>query len=981
MAKGFYISKAVAVGAGVLALAAAATVVALAVVYAQEKNKNEGSVGPDGPGTTVPSGPGTDGPSGPGTTVPSGLRTSAPLPAEPWQRYRLPTSLQPLHYQVSLWPRLEPEAGSPLRYFFTGSCSVLFHCQQATDMILLHSNQLTRHGPELTRVWDQNEKLLTVKNNWLEKDTQYLVIILAAPLTAGKNYSLFIEFEGPLADDLKGFYRSQYKDETGQTRIIATTQMQPTDARKAFPCFDEPAMKATFTISLLHEPKNTALSNMPILENKNLTINNVVWTNTTFETTPKMSTYLLAFIVCDFGYIEQATDKPLIRIWARKQAINEGQGNYALNVTGPILTFFAKYYRVAYPLPKSDQIALPDFNAGAMENWGLVTYRETALLYDPKVSSNGNKERVVKVIAHELAHQWFGNLVTVKWWNDLWLNEGFASYVEYLGADFVEPKWNVKDLTVLDDVYRVFAIDALASSHPLSSKEDEVNTPAEINELFDAITYSKGAAVLRMLSDFLTEPIFVNGLSSYLTEFSYGNTVYDDLFDHLQKAAEGNVTLPNTVHEIMSRWTLQMGFPVVTIDTITGIVKQNHFLLDPNSTVTRPSNFNYVWFVPIRWMKRTTVQDLTWLMKSEDTIQEMSYTADNWILANLNVVGYYRVNYDERNWNNLVKQLNNNHEVIPVINRGQIIADSFNLARAQYRTTTAALNTTSYLHKEREYIPWQAALDNLAYIRIMFDRSGVFGNMEKYLLQQVSPLYDYFANITGNWTTPSEGHMDQYNEIVAMSVACSYGHQDCQNKAQVLFKQWMSNNSSNPIPLNLKSTVYCNAIALGGEEQWDFAWKMFKEATIATESDTLRYALACTKTTWLLNRYLEYTLQPDMIRKQDATSTISAIARNVVGQSLAWDFIRAQWSFIFQQYGGGSFSFSSLISSVTERFSTEFELSQLKQFQKDNEHIGFGSGSRALEQAMEKTKANIKWVAENKIPVNDWFINAVRQSP
>ncbi|XP_078283626.1 aminopeptidase Ey-like [Rhinoraja longicauda] len=974
MAKGFYISKTLAVAAGALALAAAATIVALAVVYAQERNTSEG---PGSPGTEGPGGPGTEGPGGPGTTVPSGSRTSsASLPKEPWQRYRLPSSLQPIHYQVSLWPRLEPEAGLPPDYYFTGNCSVLFHCLQATDLILLHSNHLELSQPQ-ARVWGPDGKLLAVKDSWLQLETQYLAIRLAAPLTAGNNYSLYTQFRGPLADDLKGFYRSQYKDETGQTRFIATTQMQPTDARKAFPCFDEPAMKATFSISLLHQLSYTALSNMPILENKTVIVNNVNWINVTFETTPKMSTYLLAFIVCDFGFVERKTQEPLIRIWARKQAIAQGQGEYALNVTRPILNFFEQYYNVSYPLPKSDQIALPDFNAGAMENWGLVTYRETALLYDPKLSSNGNKERVVKVIAHELAHQWFGNLVTVKWWNDLWLNEGFASYVEYLGADFAEPTWNVRDLTVLDDVYRVFAIDALASSHPLSSKEDEINTPAEINELFDAITYSKGAAVLRMLSNFLTETIFVDGLSSYLTEFSYGNTVYNNLFDHLQKAAVGKITLPGTVNAIMSRWTLQMGFPVVTIDTEKGIVSQKHFLIDPNSTVTRPSDFKYVWFVPITWIKGFTESNSTWLMKSEETMPEMSCTGKQWILANIDVVGYYRVNYDERNWNNLVEQLKNDHEVIPVINRAQIIADSFNLARAQYRTTTAALDTTRYLNNERQYIPWQAALDNLAYIKIMFDRSEVFGNMKKYMHQQVSPLYNHFKNITANWTKPPDSHMDQYNEVVAMSVACRYGHQECHNKAQELFNKWMSNNSSNPIPLNLKSTVYCNAIALGGEEQWNFAWKMFESATIATESDKLRYALACTNLPWLLNRYLEYTLDPLKIRKQDATSTISTIARNVVGQPLAWDFIRARWSVIFEQYGGGSFSFSSLISSVTERFSTEFELNQLKQFQQDNEHIGFGSGTRAIEQALEKTMANIKWVAENKDSVNNWFINAV----
>ncbi|XP_018559565.1 aminopeptidase N [Lates calcarifer] len=959
MGKGFYISKPVGIVSIILCAGALATIIALSVVYSEEKAKNNNQVSP------------TDG----GTTSKPPVTTLAPS-NEPWDKYRLPKNLVPDHYNLTLWPRLTPDLTTGL-YIFTGESTVEFETTEETDLILIHSSKLNYtilengHLARLTSV-NSGVRVPLIKVSWLQSVTQYLVLQLDGKLMTGHRYHLYTKFTGELADDLGGFYRSEYMED-GVKKVVATTQMQPTDARKAFPCFDEPAMKAIFYITLIHDRGTVALSNGEEKESSPVTIDNQHVQKTVFEPTEKMSTYLLAFIVSDFDFINNTIDGVWIRIFARKPAIAAGQGEYALNKTGPILKFFEKYYNSSYPLPKSDQIALPDFNAGAMENWGLITYRETALLYDKEFSSNSNKQRIATIIAHELAHMWFGNLVTLRWWNDLWLNEGFASYVEYLGAHEAEPDWNVKDLIVLGDVHRVFAVDALASSHPLSSKEEDIQKPAQISELFDAISYSKGASVLRMLSDFLTEEVFTMGLRTYLSEFAFGNAVYTDLWKHLQMAVDANGTeLPDTVHNIMNTWVLQMGFPVVTIDTKTGVVSQKHFLLDPDSEVTAPSPFNYEWIVPIKWMKTGAVQSPYWLRGKSATNDAMKALGTEWVLANLNVVGYYRVNYDEENWGRLLNGLSTNHQLIPVINRAQLVDDAFNLARAKIISTVLALNTTKYLDKEREYMPWESALNNLDFFYLMFDRSEVYGPMQDYLRKQVTPLFNYYKTLTENWSKVPDGHMDQYNQVNAISLACRTGLEECQNLAKTWFKQWMDTNN-NQIHPNLRSTVYCNAIAASGANEWEFAWSQFKNATIATEADKLRSALACTKQPWLLNRYLEYTLDPKMIRKQDATSTIVYIANNVIGQSLAWDFVRARWSYIFTQYGGGSFSFSNLINGVTKRFSTEFELQQLKQFKEDNAEVGFGSGTLAVDQSIERTTANIKWIAENKQNVLNWF--------
>uniref|UniRef100_A0A8C1Q8Z1 Aminopeptidase n=1 Tax=Cyprinus carpio TaxID=7962 RepID=A0A8C1Q8Z1_CYPCA len=902
MGKGFYISKTVGIVGIVLAAGVLATITALPVACSQEKSKNN--------------------------EVKSTDPTMAPS-NEPWDQWRLPQTLSPQTYNVTLWPRLQPDTTG--LYIFSGLSSVVFRCVEKTNLILIHSNKLnmTKHP---TLIGLGSKPAPTIESIVMHTKTQYMAIHLKEELTAGESYELYTEFLGELSDDLGGFYRSEYY-ENGVKKVVATTQMQATDARKAFPCFDEPAMKAVFHITLYHDPATVALSNGVVIG--------------------KLTLYSVQ---------EQCWVTALkIRIFARQEAINAGQGQYALSVTGPILKFFEKYYNVPYPLPKSDQIALPDFNTGAMENWGLITYRETALLYDEEISSNENKERIVTVISHELAHQWFGNLVTIRWWNDLWLNEGFATYVEYLGADEAEPDWNIKDLIVLNDVHKVFAIDALASSHPLSSKEEEIQRPEQISEMFDTISYSKGASVLRMLSTFLTEKVFTQGLQTYLDHFKFSNTVYTDLWEHLQKAVDSSgTTLPKTVQEIMDRWILQMGFPVVTINTATGQITQEHFLLDPETKPDRPSEFNYEWFVPISWTKKEAIQSLYWLLQKTDQVDQMKISGDEWVLANINVTGYYRVNYDNENWRRLLNVLQTSRQSIPVINRAQIIDDAFNLAKAGIIETTLALRTTLFLASETEYMPWESALDNLDYFYLMFDRTEVYGPMQTYVGNQVEGLFDYFT---------------RYNQVNALRVACSTGLEACTTLVKTWFQQWMENPNVNPIKANLRSAVYCSAIAAGGEKEWNFAWEMFEKATVASEKDKLRAAMACATEPWLLNRYLKYTLDSNKIRKQDATSTIISIASNVVGQPLAWDFVRANWEYIFNEYGGKSYLFPNLIIGVTNRFSTPFELQQLIQFRDDYAHIGFGTGTLAIQQSIERTTANIKWVEKNQEAVLEWFIN------
>ncbi|KAM6946022.1 alanyl (membrane) aminopeptidase-like b [Aplochiton taeniatus] len=944
MTKGVYVSKVLAIGTVVATVSAVAGIITMVIVYETQRI----AVHPTPRPTFEPT-----------TPIPTGLPADLRLPEDLVPEHYLLNLHVPLHTGIRMHPINSTTNQSLL---FTGNSTVNIRCVQTTVTILLHSVDLDLTCVTVT----DRDSGRRMENTFFPhvNESNFLEVRLKEPLVEGGNYSLFTAFEGLLTDNLEGLYFSKYtereKTPDGESeeaeRFLAASQMQPTEARKVFPCFDEPAMKATFDVTITHRAGTTALANGLAYEPTG-----EEWLVTRFQRTEKMSTYLLAFAVSEFDFITTANERVAIKTYARPEAIAAGHADYAANITGKILDFYQTHFAMRYPMNKLDQLALPDFGAEAMENWGLITYRESALLYEEGVSSIDDKEWIAMVIAHELAHQWYGNLVTMQWWNELWLSEGFATYFSYMGVDHIEPEWKIKELFV-GQIQTVFQTDALMTSHPLSSPPDQISTPRDIEQMFDEVTYIKGAAVLRMLADYVTDRVFQIGLRHYLKQHQFGNTEQKDLWKSLQMAVDENKGREQ-VAEVMDKWTNQIGYPVVIINTTTGLVQQEHFLLNR----TYPDSL-LEWHIPIRTMKEGNRPTLVEL-KDREPVNKPALKAETgqWVLSNVDCIGYYRVNYNPENWDLLLAQLEDDHYIIPVINRGQLIDDAFNLARAKYVSVELALNSTRYLRDEIEYIPWQSALRNINYFMLMFDRSQVYGPMQAYLRKQVTPLYNYFKNDTDNSNVP-EQHSLQYNQINAISVACSNGLPECVSMVRDVFGEWMRPNGTNRIHPNLRTTIYCQAVAWGGEVEWEFAWLQFQSATTAVEKDKLREALACTKKIWLLNRYLQYTLEPDKIRKMDSVATIDAIARNVAGQALAWNFVRANWEYISLDYRLGW-----LIDGVTKRFSTDFELQELKWFKLDCEAQGRDFASRALEQAIERTEANIEWVTENEQTILDWF--------
>ena len=363
---------------------------------------------------------------------------------------------------------------------------------------------------------------------------------------------LHLEFTGDLNDKLRGFYRSQYKGVDGEERYLATTQLEATDARRAFPCWDEPALKAVFDVTLLVPADLIAISNMPVASEYGGASRRqggpVREDARSFRPTCLRSSWATSTSIEHRdagGTLHQSLDDTRGKV---------EQGRFALETSVRLLEYLNDYFGIPYPLPKLDHIAIPDFAAGAMENWGAITYRETALLVDPDNSSAGTRERVASVVAHEMAHMWFGDLVTMAWWNDLWLNESFASWMGTKAVDYLYPEWDMWTQFVTDDTNRGLSLDGLKSSHPV---EQEVSSAAEIGQLFDEISYSKGGAILRMLEQYLGDEPFRAGLNLYLKRNEYGNARTTDLWDALGEASG------KPVSEMMHTWVNQTGHPVL----------------------------------------------------------------------------------------------------------------------------------------------------------------------------------------------------------------------------------------------------------------------------------------------------------------------------------------------------------------------------------------------------------------------------------
>ncbi|XP_071451977.1 endoplasmic reticulum aminopeptidase 1-like [Hetaerina americana] len=892
---------------------------------------------------------------GPSTTTPT-TPTGEPCP---WSNLRLPHTLHPIRYNITIHPNLTT-------LHVKGQVTIEFAVDEDTNFIVFHAKNLTitdkwmkdGHGHEMniTRFLEC-PSLQQVYVEVEEKSRQPL-------RRTGGVYVLILRYTYRLSRELEGFYLSSYVDDSGEKRYLATTHFEPTYARSAFPCLDEPHLKAKFKLSVFRDRFHIALANMPVeaTEDAGYYMGTGLLRDD-FQESLKMSTYLVAWVVCDYKSISKQTARGIsVSVYAPQHHLH--RADFALSLASNLTAYFEEFFGLPYPLPKQDLIAIPDFSAGAMENWGLITYRETSILYDPNETSSAAHQWVAIVVAHELAHQWFGNLVTMRWWNDLWLNEGFASFAESVGVSWACPDWGVADQFVVDKTQPALRLDALPSSHPISvggsgkedgDGEDGVKDPAQIEAIFDTISYSKGAAILRMMEDFVGEETLRSGLSHYLQMHAFGNADTDDLWSSLSLSANNTIN----VKAIMDTWTRQMGYPLVTI-TREGPRKfratQKRFLLSPNSPNTPsypftsssanfstaamgtvlttptphealPSPFGYKWYIPLTfhtdldpgapnlvWMNMTGVsikvpvpgmpeeEEEEGEPPQEGTTANPQKPVDKhevkWLKGNVDQQGFYRVMYEPQElWDALVTAILKDHAAFAPADRASVLDDAFTLCRAGLVSATLPLRLSLYLMKERDLVPWSTALEHLQGWSRRLSAAAPYRLFCRFVRSLLAPS----AQALG-WDDKGL-HITRLVRSEVLTSAVLAGVETAVEEAKQRFKTWMVRGQR--VPPNLREAVYAAGIKYGGYKEWVFCWNRYNTTTVPSEQKLLLRAMGMASDPWILQRYLLATLDRDRVKPQDVKGALGVVAASSPeGQFLAWRHLRAHWNQLRDLFGG-----------------------------------------------------------------------------
>lgn len=882
-----------------------------------------------------------------------------------YKESRLPSYVIPHHYDLKLKPNLKD-------FTFSGTVKISVTCDQKANEIFLNANELKIHKGHVELVDGSIVNLVNVIYN-KEGD----VISLKFEKDQVEPRLIVLDFTGILNDQLKGFYRSSF--EMGhQTINMATTQFAATDARQSFPCFDEPALKATFRVTLVYDTTPIladgqtyvpiALSNSNVLSETSLGNEKI----TIFETTPKMSTYLLAFIIGPLEFIESICCKTGRKIRVYTTPGKREQGQFSLEVACKSLEFFEDYFGIKYPLTKLDLVAIPDISYGAMENWGLITYRETTLLVDPLKTSTTAKHYIALTVAHELSHQWFGNLVTMEWWTHLWLNEGFASFMQYICIDSLYPNFGVWNQFVTDSFNRAQDLDSLDNSHPI---EVPVNHASEIDQIFDAISYNKGASIIRMLHDYIGDEVFRQGLQEYLKKFAYGNASTHDLWTYVEKASGKQIV------DLMAGWTSQKGYPwlMVEIDENNNTkgdlvlhLKQNKFI---GNGKLPAGDEKLIWNIPLSILSSSPNNDIIkdWMDKETKTIV-IPKSGSDWIKLNAKSIGFYRTAYSHDLLERLNKAINDrlqtttnlkdNVELGP-LDRLNVLNDCQALCQAGHLSTTGLLKLLSCFEHEFEYIVWctiEISVNRLYGLYLDTEFSKPFNAFTRRLYSKI------YATV-GPTAKQGERQTDPMLRGLVMNRLIMANEPEVIKMALSLFKDQVSNEKQ--IPADLKPAIYKAASIHGDDQDFDQLFKIYRREDLQEEKNRVAAALGFTRDPNRLHRVIKFAFSSE-VRINDLDIMIALRRSN---PALAWKVFQDHEELIRKNYTAINL-LTKMVEHSTHNLNTKKYADEVEQYFLKHPFLGT---ERIVQQSLETIRMSAEWLARQRTNASE--INQLLQIP
>lgn len=877
----------------------------------------------------------------------------APVSKEKYER--LPSFAVPEHYDLKIVPDMTT-------FSFTGSLNLTVRILSPTNILQLHMMSIKIDSAKVTLM---DGAVLADLNYTYNSKFNIATIELGVDVIP-QVIVLSLEYTGEINDKMHGFYRSSYKDEQNREKFLASTQFESTYARYAFPCFDEPIYKATFDVSLVVDPDVTAISNMPVISSTPCDVHGYkkIWVK--FDRTPRMSTYLLAFVVGELDYIQTSSKYgTVMRVYTIPG--KRCQGIYSLDLAAKAIDWYSDWFGMEYSLPKCDLIAIPDFSMGAMENWGLVTYREVALLIDPSKTSTRQKSHVALVVAHELAHFWFGNLVTMKWWTDLWLKEGFASFMEYLLVGHLCPEFKIWEHFVNDELAQGFSLDALRNSHPI---EVEIENPCELEEIYDKITYAKSNAINRMLFHYLGESIFQAGLRRYLKNFQYDNAVTLDLWEALREASGQDVA------KIMSGWTKQMGYPVITVSERQQgtsrilILSQRRFIADGGEDFE-----NSLWQVPINVCVGSNPGEIAGKFLMVDREQEIelpNVTEGEWVKLNAGATGFYRVEYSPDMIKAMIPDMSNGRMLL--LDRFSIVNDLFALVQAGRSRASAFLSVLAALHDEEEYIVWQSlaeGIDNISNVLNYVDNSHLSKRFDSFIISAMGKLGARLGWDCHDGEDSQRGIL----RAVVHGRLMKAGHDETIRKAVSLFADHVQ--SKRPLHPDLRLCIFANAVRNGGELVYDQLIQVYETVGFPEVERNCITALSQSRDPILLERLFKYAIHDGKVRSQDHMLLFYGASVSRVGQEFLWSYFKENMFSLVTKFGGvGSCLFQRCLKLSIERQCTEEFAQEVENFFCQNlASQDLQILSRPIKQATESVRLN-KFLLQSNITDFDEFLSS-----